>query len=160
MQDLVEELQVWKQRSKGHDVSDSEGGQDEKPESEHGEEPVLVQQVDLRAALHVASDEQFRAFIESVQDPAPPPPISQTQAALIIRDTTARARSLKNVIGHTHNPLHSLTCHTNSKVLTSATWVRADNPSMREDSEHAEYGENAMYNGQVSSRYDGPAMLL
>ena len=125
MQDLVEELQVWKQRSKGHDVSDSEGGQDEKPESEHGEEPVLVQQVDLRAALHVASDEQFRA-----------------------------------VLGHTHNPLHALTCHTNSKVLTSATWVRADNPSMREDSEHAEYGENAMYNGQVSNRYDGPPMLL
>jgi len=123
-------------------------------ESEHGDETVHMSPVLLRKALAVLSDEQCEAFLQAVRSSAPPPPISAKQAELLIRDTAACAEGSASVLRHAHNPGHSLTCPTDSKVLTACSWMRADCQAMQQRSDHPPHGERALYNGQVWGRYD------
>jgi hypothetical protein len=123
-------------------------------ESEHGDQTVHMSPVLLRKALAVLSDEQCEAFVQAVRSSAPPPPMSAEQAELLIRQTAACAEGSASVLRHAHNPGHSLTCPTDSKVLTACSWMRADCQSMQQRSDHPPHGERALYNGQVWGRYD------
>ena len=133
---------------------------DYKKESEHGDENVQMHPVLLREALAALSDKQFTAFIQAVRESPPPRPMSAEQADLLISNTVVRANGCTNVLGHAHNPVHSLTCPTFSKVMTAASWMRADCLGIQKGREHPAHGEDALYNGQLSGRYERPHMLL